>query len=305
MNKSLLKYLVILIGTIILVEFSLSYFIGYNQRPLYIEHPKIEYLLKPNQHLTRFGNEYSVNSFGMRSAELLEITNQSNAETVLVLGDSIVNGGTKISQPELATKILESHLSRATAKRIQVLNISAGSWGPGNLLSYINEYGTFSANIAIVVLSSHDAFDIPLFQALDQQAQPSVRRTSLHEVFLKLTHAKQLPTIQDSVVRKRNLIKQTSLNPELSSLLKKLSEAADTYLIIHRRENELNHEPNSNIEILKNSCSTTGIQCIDTLSIYMRAHKKEPIYFDGLHLNVRGQKILSEALYSIVEKKQK
>ena len=41
--------------------------LGLGDPPLYVTHSKIEYMLKPNQNLYRFGNHIIVNNFGMRS----------------------------------------------------------------------------------------------------------------------------------------------------------------------------------------------------------------------------------------------
>ncbi|MBL4705517.1 MAG: hypothetical protein JKY54_13420, partial [Flavobacteriales bacterium] len=41
----------------------------------------------------------------------------------------------------------------------QVLNISAGSWGPDNAFAYIGEHGDFDCELMVLVFSSHDFHD--------------------------------------------------------------------------------------------------------------------------------------------------
>lgn len=44
--------------------------LGLGDPPLSVAHPTIEYLLKPNQVVHRFGNRYLVNQYGMQSEPL-------------------------------------------------------------------------------------------------------------------------------------------------------------------------------------------------------------------------------------------
>jgi hypothetical protein len=72
---------------------------------------------------------------------------------VLGLGDSVLNGGVVLDQEELATTIVSKD------SNIQLLNISAGSWGPDNNAAYLKEKGLFNAKALLLVVSSHDAHD--------------------------------------------------------------------------------------------------------------------------------------------------
>jgi len=63
----------------------------------------------------------------------------------------------------LATEILQRELRKRSDRPVAVANVSAGSWGPGNLLAYVEVFGVFDADVVFVVLSSHDATDVPQF----------------------------------------------------------------------------------------------------------------------------------------------
>ena len=58
-------------------------------------------MFAPNQSGQRFGNAYSYNAFGMRRTELPS----DGLEIVLVMGDSVVNGGASTDQNKLATAL--------------------------------------------------------------------------------------------------------------------------------------------------------------------------------------------------------
>jgi len=129
--------------------------LGLGDPPLTIRDPKIEYLFKPGVY-RRFGNEVAYNEYSMRSPPPPD--GSTPTTKVLVFGDSVVNGGALTDQSELATELLRQSLPHTW-----VGNVSAGSWGPGNIAAYLQRYGTFGASKIIVVLSSHDLEDVPSF----------------------------------------------------------------------------------------------------------------------------------------------
>jgi hypothetical protein len=129
---------------------------GFCNAPLYIADPDFEYIFAPNQNLTRFGNKICTNQFSMRSEEV----ESTDSTVILLIGDSVINGGNLTDQDSLATTKLEQSLSETMQKKVRVLNIAAGSWGPDNVAAYLRKYGTFNANLICLVTSSHDIHDI-------------------------------------------------------------------------------------------------------------------------------------------------
>ncbi|RYD81647.1 MAG: hypothetical protein EOP53_05830 [Sphingobacteriales bacterium] len=83
----------------------------------------------------------------------------STAVTILGFGDSVINGGVMVDQDSLATTLLSDTLTKRLNRKVQVLNIGAGSWGPDNDYAYLLEKGDFNAKMIFLVVSSHDAFD--------------------------------------------------------------------------------------------------------------------------------------------------
>ena len=98
--------------------------------PLYVESKQYEYIFAPNQEMTRFGVHFYVNSYSQRSKEP-----DVNKKIVLGLGDSVINGGAQTDNDSLATSIV------SVSTEYQMLNISAGSWGPDNCAAYLKEKG--------------------------------------------------------------------------------------------------------------------------------------------------------------------
>jgi hypothetical protein len=79
---------------------------------------------------------------------------------VLVLGDSVINGGQQTTQDSLATAIAEALTG------VELINMSAASWGPDNAMAFLRAHGTFEADGLIAVFSSHDAYDRMTFGPL-------------------------------------------------------------------------------------------------------------------------------------------
>ncbi|RAK09933.1 hypothetical protein ATI53_10619 [Salipiger aestuarii] len=154
----------ILLGALAALELYARAGLGLGTPPLYVSDPEIEYMFAPDQDMMRFGNHQRFNHYGMRSDDTPP-TKPEGEYRVLAIGDSVLNGGSLTDQADLATTLL-------TKDGIRVLNASAGSWGPENMLAYVDRFGLFDADLVVVVLSSHDAADVPSFQPLNPGTHP-------------------------------------------------------------------------------------------------------------------------------------
>lgn len=165
----LLAALVVLaVVGLIAAELVLRFAVGLGDPPLYMLDDRTEYRLAPSQSCVRFGNRFRVNAFSMRSPEPPAAKGPSDLR-VLVLGDSIVNGGAKVDQADLATERLHDALIAGLNRPVWVGNASAGSWGPVNALGYLDAFGLFNADVVILVLNSADAADVPGLEAIGPQ----------------------------------------------------------------------------------------------------------------------------------------
>lgn len=136
------------LALLIVVEISLRFVCGFGKMPLYAASDKYEYMALPNQSGVRLGNRYYYNVFGMRSDEV-----NPHKKHILGLGDSVIYGGVQTDQDSLATSLFSAETG------MQMLNISAGSWGPDNCAAYLKEKGMFDAKGIFLLVSSHDAHD--------------------------------------------------------------------------------------------------------------------------------------------------
>lgn len=154
-RKIVLGIFIFSILSIGIAELVLRYKYGFCSAPLYVADTDYEYIYAPNQHVVRFGNLIETNSLSMRSKEV----NSSDTTVILLIGDSVVLGGSLTDQNDLASTLLENQLSIDLKTKVRVLNISAGSWGPDNGAAYLKKHGLFNAKLICLVASSHDAHD--------------------------------------------------------------------------------------------------------------------------------------------------
>lgn len=147
------RLLLIVLFLVVLIEFILRYCFGFCDALLYQESSSYEYIAQPNQDRCRFGAIIHYNSFSQRCEEP-----DSTKTKILGLGDSVIFGGTWMDQDSLATTLFTNDTG------VQMLNISAGSWGPDNCAAYIKENGVFDSKAIILVCSSHDAYDTMSFK---------------------------------------------------------------------------------------------------------------------------------------------
>lgn len=153
LTKKAITIAFIFLSLFVASELCLRHFLGLANAPLYYASNEYEYIVCPNQDGHRFGNHYHYNSYSQRSEEP-----DSTKTIILGLGDSVLFGGIQTDQDSLATSIF----TRETG--MQMLNISAGSWGPDNCAAYLKKFGLFGAKAMFLLVSSHDAYDNMDFQ---------------------------------------------------------------------------------------------------------------------------------------------
>jgi hypothetical protein len=274
-------------------EISLRTFLGLKAPPLSISDPKIEYLFAPNQKVKRFRNKIFYNSYSMRNIFDPKLEDQ----VLLVAGDSVVNGGSLIDQKSLSTFLLQSHLNKNfNGKKFFVGNVSAGSWGPQNILEYFNKYGFFGATDLIYVLSTHDLFDVPSFSPLDRHALPQLNYyLALEELFFKYLKRLFVSLISKKsgteLDQKINFASTTENKIEALAMLAK-EQGISVCFVIHPTRNEIENNIGDDYQNLVSIVENLSLgKVVDTKPLQNTVN-----YRDDIHLNESGQKNLTQAL---------
>jgi hypothetical protein len=293
--------IVLLSIVILLVAFELiaRFAIGLGDIPVYIEHPKYEYIYAPNQDVKRLGNRIVTNKHSMRSKPL----KKTDKVRVLKIGDSVLNGGVHVDHDALSSSKLEKKVQKKHGKNVRVLNISAGSWGPDNAFAYIKEHGHFKASMMVLVFSSHDLFDKMHFQKVvgKHPAWPDSKPwLASTDAFSRVIW----PKVKSWFVEPENeyayLIGTdvSTNNPGWESFFE-YAKANNIELLVYLHPTQAERKKGEYIKygrILKNKFRLAGINCVFGLDHKMDASH----YRDDIHLNEKGHKKLAEILYPAV-----
>ncbi|MDJ1172925.1 SGNH/GDSL hydrolase family protein [Roseofilum capinflatum] len=112
------------------------------------------YRFQPNQDLWRFGRTIIYNQYSQRSDP---ITPEKTPGTlrILMVGDSVLNGGNPIDQPDTISEKLKVQLENS-GYPLEILNASSGSWGLGNQWGYLQKFGLFDSDLVILQIGVHD-----------------------------------------------------------------------------------------------------------------------------------------------------
>ncbi len=289
-------------------ELVARFFLGLGTPPLTMTHPRIEYMFRPDQDVSRFGNRILINQYGMRTKPFPR--HAPDEFRIMVFGDSVINGGNQTDHARLATTIVQDKLAAGTTADVVVGNISAGSWGPGNWLAYAQEYGFFDARIVVLVISSHDAADNPTFQPLDEQTHPTRRPFSAllegitrylprYLPHLGTTDDACQPDESGSLTDKEIGKDEAQGLEDLKNFLFAAKQGGRYVLVLqHWDKEEIEKgEAQPGNRHIRDLCLSMGISPIQLAPSFSASLKSgSNPYRDTIHPNVIGQRLIAEAI---------
>jgi lysophospholipase L1-like esterase len=113
------------------------------------------YIPSPDQDVRRFFARNKINHFSMRSDDI-SATKSPGHLRVLFIGDSVTYGTTYIDQSRIFTSLLAHEMPKLVGRPVDVLNASAGGWGPANEVGFLQSRGNFDADLVLIVLNTAD-----------------------------------------------------------------------------------------------------------------------------------------------------
>ncbi len=253
---------------------------GYHQLPLFVADERFEYITAPGQVLEADGVRLITNEVGMRCGPI----GAKKKKRVLVIGDSVINGGLSSTQDSLATSIAER------TSGAQVLNCSAPSWGPDNAAAFLDAHGLFEADLLIAVFSSHDAFDRMTFEPIvgHDPAYPDHRPWLALETYLdKLLFSPAANAPLGNPI----------FNEGWKRLVEKANSAGIPLIVVLHPETP---------EVEQRRYDLRGQQVLDSLHAWgvpvveMLDRMDRTMYWDEIHLNNHGQQALGASMGSII-----
>lgn len=309
MKKILLFLMILCVLCLAGLELVARLWLGLGDPPLSIPDTEIDYIFAPNQDCNRFGNRIVYNNVSMRSEHDIDAAPKSGQRRVLLVGDSVVNGGVLTDQADLASSLLDAEL------RLKGLgdawNVSAGSWGPMNYAAYFRKYGTFGTTDLVLEVNCHDLWEddprqsagcsvgkdvsspdrkplLACWEGFTRYLVPRVRRWfGVARINVKVDRTRNPEEIRNESAR---------LNLEACAYLYSLPIERKV-LVIHRTQKEWATPGIPPGEVaFREQAEAMGIRilllCVDP----------ETDYRDNIHLNVSGQRKLYELLRSEIVK---
>ncbi len=303
LNLILIVFLTVII-LIILTEIILRITVGFGNPLLYITDEKIGYLIAPNQRTKRNGNLIEINSYSMRTKPINKERNKDTLR-VLIIGDSIVNGGWWTDQNKTISALLEKSLkdNNNQYSDVEVLNISANSWNPRNELAYLQKFGTFDSQIIILIINTDDFFGL---------------KPSSLVVGNDFNYPNKKPLFawqelgQKIIKNKFKKVNDSSINVEKDLLTKNLNAIKEIKLISDKKKAQFilaltplkreitppysrDYEEKARIK-LQDLTQTQKINYIDFLTLFKQEKNSTNFYYDHIHLNQLGTEFISKTL---------
>lgn len=257
---------------------------GIHRIPLFQSDARYEYFTLPDQVLRIGAVRFVTNTLGMRNGPI----GPKMGRRVLVIGDSVLNGGFTVDQDSMATERANAR-ARAEGRDVEFLNLSANSWGAGNVAAFIDAHGTFEADEVIAVFSSHDAMDRMSFEAVvgqhpsyPAQHPATAIGAALHR--LRFRFAPSTPASEGP-----------SFDTGWRQLIDVLSSAELPFTVLLHAERD---------ELYSGTYNTHGVQLMDSLNHWnvsvtrLLQVMRTDMYNDGIHLNAQGHALLADVLWA-------
>lgn len=223
----------------------------------------------------------------------------TSAFKIIGFGDSVINGSVMVDQDSVVTTLLTKILSKNFHTYIQVLNVSAGSWGPDNCFAYLKENGDFGAKVFFLVMSSHDAYDNMDFRKVVDRAhgyeskQYKLAIWELWDRYVEPRLFNSKPPNKTGIVKKSK-----AFNSGLKDLHKYTTENNIPFFVyLHPDSVELNRKQynSTGLEIIS-YCEENNIKYIPALDVL-----KQGDYRDIVHLKESGHRKMNQKILPYIE----
>jgi hypothetical protein len=280
---------------------------GFGDPVLYRPDAIVGYYPAPNQDVQRSGGRVIVNRFGMRAPDFTE-TKPPGVLRILMLGDSTLWGGSYVDQEELYARRLEQALNDLTGgRRVEILNMGVNGWGPGNKRGYVEKFGTFGADIAVVCMPYGDVYRG--FGGLESKPylpEHSPPRLAMQEVMYHLIWRLQASMIgapnpeQQEVHAQRGIASYVELSRELRE-----AGCEVMFAVLPSRTAGLGggvpQDEQQRIAELRMALEPEGVAVDYPGPVFAAAKDQALVYHDESHLHRRGHELYAAYLAAQIE----
>lgn len=290
---------VVIIALIVVAECIARFQLGFGDPPLWRPDQDYEYIPVASSTYRRFGNTIRYNSHSMRANEVPPRKTDPNELRIIVAGDSIVNGGVRSDQSELATTLLEQRLNQSLNRPVWVGNVAAGSWGPPNVLGYFRRHGLFDADIVVLVFNSPDYFKEMRIRPLTPMHPSRKPILALQELLIRYPYRAIRNRVRARKIRQRQQARTGEHSERaLHELLPLIGDSgARCILLQHLKRSELDDGPEAGFERIGAIARAHGVDPINLGPVFQRAvDAGENPYRDGFHPNALGHRLIEQVI---------
>jgi len=304
--KIALIVLIIAIALLVVLEVALRLLFGFGNPLIYVADEQIGYLLAPEQRTRRFGRRIQINQFSQRS-QAISPKREPSTLRVLLLGDSIANGGWWTDQEQTISSIITGNLTETgdiPYTKVEVLNASANSWAPRNELAYLQRFGTFESQAVVLLLNTDDLFGTaPTSVPVGRDRYYPSRKPPLGiiEAYTRLLLLYKPPPEMAAVNAEKG--DRVGFNLEAIAKIQEITTiaAAKFLLVMTPLLREVGAPGPRDYEIKARSrltelTSSQEIEYIDFLPIFNDAENSESLYRDHIHLSPAGNQMVSQTI---------
>ncbi len=299
--KLVLVINLVLVVVLVALEIGLRSLFGFGNPLTYVADSQVGYLLAPNQRTRRFGKRIEINQYSMRSASISP-TVAPSTRRILLLGDSIVNGGWWTDQTNTISSLMMASLSQH--QPTEVLNASANSWGPRNELAYLQKFGTFQAEVVVLVINTDDLFaTAPTSLPVGRDRNYPDKKPPLALVEVWQRYGKKQPPIPELKAVQKESGDRVGVNLEAIAQIQALTRQNNCkfLLVMTPLLREIGEPGSRDYEIkarqrLKDFTQAQQITYIDFLPIFNANPQPPALYQDHIHLNLQGNKLVSQEI---------
>nr|WP_211176156.1 SGNH/GDSL hydrolase family protein [Brasilonema sp. UFV-L1] len=296
----------VVLGLFVVIEVGLRLVFGFGNPLTYIRDEQIGYLLAPNQRTRRFAHRIEINQYSMRS-EPISKTPLPSTLRVLLLGDSIANGGWWTDQNNTISSLMQRSLTSAVAslfQQVEVMNASANSWGPRNELAYLQKFSNFNAQAVVLLINTDDLFaTVPTSLPVGRNHNYPEKKPplALIEVFQRYVF-KPTPIAGIEAVQNEES-DRVGLNLEAIGKIQALvrQENSQFLVVMTPLLREIGEPGSRDYEVIARQrltkfCQTQQITYVDFLPIFNSNQNPKALYQDHIHLNFQGNQLVSEVI---------
>ncbi len=300
------------------IEVLLRVLLGFGNPLIYIADAECGYLLAPNQRVRRLGNRIEINQYSMRSGAIAPLPDPETLR-VLLLGDSVANGGWWTDQTDTISEIIARQLrlqlqnlpsnsqlsSKVNYADFEVLNASANSWGPRNQLAYAKRFGVFGAKVLVLLLNTDDLFaSAPCAEVVGRDRSYPDRQP--RSATLKLLNRYLLPAMAARPLAASQAESGDVVGCNLEAIRQiqtiAVSANVEFLLAVTPKRHEFG-EGSRDWEVkarerLAELVEREKITYIDFLPIFNSAAQLPTLYRDNIHLSPQGNQLVSNKIRS-------